>query len=196
VSSPPATFSGWPTTAAAPHYPCLFHQYTDQGGLAGIARAVDRDRWYGTEQDFANFFHRGTIAATVTPSGGGMTPLINGIDFAWTPTGKGYWEVQEDGGVFTHGDAPFLGSLGDKHLNAPIVAIASHPTRWGYWMAGADGGVFTFGDAVFYGSMGSVPLSQPVKEIHVTPSGNGYALVAGDGGFFTFGDAMFAGAGQ
>jgi hypothetical protein len=29
---------------------------------------------------------------------------------AATPTGKGYWFVAADGGVFTFGDAPFYGS--------------------------------------------------------------------------------------
>jgi hypothetical protein len=39
-----------------------------------------------------------------------------------TSTGKGYWEFGADGGVFTFGDAPFEGSLGGLHLNAPINA--------------------------------------------------------------------------
>jgi ribosomal protein L24E len=71
---------------------------------------------------------------------------------AATPTGKGYWFVAADGGVFTFGDAPFYGSMGGKPLNKPIVGMAATPTGKGYWFVAADGGVFTFGDAPFYGS--------------------------------------------
>jgi hypothetical protein len=71
---------------------------------------------------------------------------------ASTPTGKGYWLVGSDGGIFTFGDAQFYGSMGGKILNKPIVAMASTPTGKGYWLVGSDGGIFTFGDAQFYGS--------------------------------------------
>jgi hypothetical protein len=36
----------------------------------------------------------------------------------------GYWEVASDGGIFSF-DAPFAGSLGGIHLNAPIVGITA-----------------------------------------------------------------------
>jgi hypothetical protein len=42
---------------------------------------------------------------------------------AATPTGSGYYLVASDGGVFSY-NAPFLGSMGGKHLNAPMVGIA------------------------------------------------------------------------
>jgi hypothetical protein len=41
-----------------------------------------------------------------------------------TPSGLGYWEVASDGGIFTFGDAQFLGSMGGQHLNAPVVGMA------------------------------------------------------------------------
>jgi hypothetical protein len=40
-----------------------------------------------------------------------------------TPTGKGYWLVASDGGIFAFGDAVFLGSTGAMKLNKPIVTI-------------------------------------------------------------------------
>jgi hypothetical protein len=40
-----------------------------------------------------------------------------------TPDGGGYWEVASDGGIFAFGDAPFDGSTGGIHLNAPVVGI-------------------------------------------------------------------------
>ena len=52
---------------------------------------------------------------------------------AWlpTPTGKGYWLVATDGGIFSFGDAAFFGSTGALRLNKPIVAMAGHPQRAG-----------------------------------------------------------------
>ena len=47
------------------------------------------------------------------------SPIVFGQS---TSTGNGYWEFGADGGVFTYGDAPFKGSLGGLHLNAPITA--------------------------------------------------------------------------
>ena len=40
-------------------------------------------------------------------------------------TARGYWLQGSDGGIFTFGDAPFLGSMGGLPLNAPMVGIAS-----------------------------------------------------------------------
>ena len=64
-----------------------------------------------------------------------------------TPDGNGYWLVASDGGIFTFGDARFLGSTGAIHLNAPIVGMAAIPDGKGYWLVASDGGIFTFGDA-------------------------------------------------
>jgi Cu/Zn superoxide dismutase len=42
-------------------------------------------------------------------------------------TGGGYYLVASDGGIFTYGDAPFLGSTGATKLAAPIVGMATVP---------------------------------------------------------------------
>ncbi len=41
-----------------------------------------------------------------------------------TATGKGYWMVGADGGVFAFGDAGFVGSLGGGNTSSPIVGFA------------------------------------------------------------------------
>jgi hypothetical protein len=99
-----------------------------------------------------------------------------------------------DGGVFAYGTAPFEGSMGGQHLNAPIVGIATTPDGQGYWLVASDGGVFAFGDAPFEGSMGGQHLNAPIVGIAPTRNGQGYWLVAGDGGVFAFGDAGFHGS--
>ncbi len=107
---------------------------------------------------------------------------------------QGVWLVASDGGVFSFGNAPFLGSMGAAHLNRPVVGMASTPDGGGYWLVASDGGVFSFGNARFAGSTGSLPLNRPVVGMASTPDGRGYWLVASDGGVFSFGDARFAGS--
>ena len=106
----------------------------------------------------------------------------------------GYWMVASDGGVFSFGDAGFLGGMGGEHLNAPILGIAPTPTREGYWLLATDGGVFSFGDAGFHGSTGDMKLNSPILGMVPTKTGQGYWLFAKDGGIFAFGDAEFYGA--
>ncbi len=105
----------------------------------------------------------------------------------------GYWEVASDGGIFAFGPN-FLGSMGGKPLNAPVVGMAQTPSGLGYWEAASDGGIFTFGDAGFFGSMGGRHLNAAVTGMASTPTGDGYWEVASDGGIFTFGDAGFFGS--
>jgi hypothetical protein len=106
----------------------------------------------------------------------------------------GYWALSEDGGVYSYGGAPFLGSMANQRLNAKVISLAPTASRNGYWQLASDGGIFSFGDARFFGSTGGVRLNQPVVGMASTPSGNGYWLVARDGGIFSFGDAGFFGS--
>jgi 3D (Asp-Asp-Asp) domain-containing protein len=111
-----------------------------------------------------------------------------------TPTGRGYWLVARDGGVFGFGDARYHGSAADLPLISPIVGIAATPSGGGYWLVASDGGVFSFGDAVYRGSPVAVTLSKPIVAVTATRTGRGYWLVAGDGGVFSFGDAVYRGS--
>ena len=113
---------------------------------------------------------------------------------ASTPT-AGYRLVASDGGVFAFGNSRYYGSLGNLHLNAPIVGAVPTVDDHGYWLVASDGGVFSFGDARFYGSTGNVHLAQPVVGMAAAPDGQGYWLVARDGGVFSFGPgARFRGS--
>src|SRR5204862_319295 len=107
---------------------------------------------------------------------------------------RGYWLAAANGGVFSFGNAAFVGSTGSAPLNKPIVGMASTPTGQGYWLVASDGGVFSFGDAAFFGSVGGNPAVKPVVGMAATPSGQGYWLAGSDGGIFSFGDATFFGS--
>ena len=39
-----------------------------------------------------------------------------------TPSGHGYWLVASDGGIFSYGDARFLGSTGGTRSTSPLSA--------------------------------------------------------------------------
>ena len=108
--------------------------------------------------------------------------------------GQGYWAVGEGGGVFSYGDARFLGSLATDHRSRQIAGIAATPSGGGYWLASRDGDVFSFGDAKFYGSLGKDDLKTTVVGIASLPDGRGYWLATADGGVYTFGDARYYGS--
>jgi hypothetical protein len=99
---------------------------------------------------------------------------------AVAPDGKGYWMVGADGGIFTFGDAVFLGSAANADIGAAVVGIASTPDGAGYWMVAATGGVLTFGDAPFVGPSPNDPPFSPTVGMAVTPDGAGYWLARQD----------------
>jgi uncharacterized protein YkwD len=107
---------------------------------------------------------------------------------AATRTGRGYWLVASDGGVFTFGDARFFGSTGAIRLAQPIVGIATTTTGKGYWMVAADGGLFTFGNARFFGSAAGRLGGQRAVGMATSPDGNGY-LIASQWGAVNTGSA-------
>ena len=108
-------------------------------------------------------------------------------------TGRGYWLVAGDGGVFTFGDGQFHGSAGAIHLNAPVVSMAVRPNGAGYWLYAKDGGVFSF-DVPFFGSEPRLPeCGDQAVALRVTNTGSGYWLASKTGKVFAFGDAPMFG---
>ena len=77
-------------------------------------------------------------------------------------SGSGYWLVTSTGQVYAYGGATYFGGMEGRHLNKPIVGIASTSDGKGYWLIAADGGVFAFGDARYAGSQGSLGTAAPV----------------------------------
>ncbi len=110
------------------------------------------------------------------------------------PAGGGYWLLGEDGGVFSFGDAPFLGSapqpddLATGLSDEPFVGLGATADGGGYYEAGILGAAIGFGDIHNTGngqmSIGDVALGSLVSGVAVTPTGDGAWFVAGDGGVF------------
>ncbi|MDP9401780.1 MAG: SBBP repeat-containing protein [Actinomycetota bacterium] len=166
-------------TAVSPSHPAGAVDIT----VTNLAGTSARNR-------FAQFTFGGP--GVVPPGGPGVVPP-GGPDRALA-SGRGYRLVASDGGIFSFGDAAFLGSTGALALNKPIVGMASTPSGRGYRLVASDGGIFAFGDAAFLGSTGALALNKPIVGMASTPSGRGYWLVASDGGVFAFGDAVFRGS--
>jgi hypothetical protein len=62
-----------------------------------------------------------------------------------TRTGRGYWLIAVDGGVFAFGDATYLGS--GATTGRRFIGAAPTPTGNGYWLVGDDRKLLAFGDA-------------------------------------------------
>jgi hypothetical protein len=110
------------------------------------------------------------------------------------PAGGGYWLIGEDGGVFSFGAAPYLGSasqpanLATGLTDEPFVGLGATADGGGYYEAGILGTAIGFGDIRNIGngqmSLGTVALASLVSGVAVTPTGDGAWFVAGDGGVF------------
>jgi len=159
---------------------------------ASGAWMMDYSAWQPGCTDYSCGGARRMFVAPATLLPPGLASPVTGM--ASTPTGDGYWLVDADGAVSSHGSAVGYGSMAGQHLNAPINHIVATPDGRGYWLVASDGGIFSFGDATFHGSMGGQHLNAPVVDIAPTRDGGGYWLVAADGGIFSFGDATFRGS--
>ena len=140
-------------------------------------------------------FH-GSIQAIVNNVVGAGTLAVDWLDspivaMAGTSTGNGYWLVGADGGIFTFGDAAFLGSIPGvlppgASLDAPIIDIVSAAA--GHLLIGADGGTFSFGAVGFHGS---VPAEGGTNGVVVAADlasdRSGYAVVEAGGVVHPFG---------
>lgn len=128
------------------------------------------------------------------------------VGIAVTVNDGGYWLVASDGGIFSFGDAGFYGSIpglglapagtvGGKHLNAPIVGIVPSSDGRGYFIVASDGGVFAFGDAAFEHSCPGIGgCGGATVAVAPDASGRGYWLITATGNIYAFGDAAYLGA--
>jgi hypothetical protein len=83
------------------------------------------------------------------------------VGMAATRSGNGYWFVASDGGIFSYGDARFLGSTAGGPSRSPIAGMVATDSGNGYRLVAADGVVTAFGDATLLG-VPVGPLNRPV----------------------------------
>ena len=100
---------------------------------------------------------------------------------AASPTGRGYWFVASDGGIFAFGDARFFGSTGGAPPGFPVTGMAATPDGRGYWLVTLVGQVYAFGDASYEGNA-PLPIAASLRGIVAAPGG--YRIVDAAGNVF------------
>jgi hypothetical protein len=108
---------------------------------------------------------------------------------ATSPTGRGYWMVADDGGMFSFGDAGFFGSIPGvlppgRQLDAEMTDMI--PQDKGYLMLAIDGGIFNFGESRFWGSLGGKGLRDVVSAT-IKADRSGYLILRTNGTIHAFG---------
>src|SRR5204862_543158 len=136
----------------------------------------------------------GPIVVVAGTLGISLRPMNPG-DPEPTPSGNGYWVLDDRGAVDAFGDAPGFGGMPAAVLGSGELptSLSATPTGQGYWIFTNRGRAVSFGDARFLGDVSTLALNGPVLDSVATPTGQGYYMVASDGGIFAFGDARFAG---
>src|SRR5919198_25645 len=110
-------------------------------GLSSVATVPTAKATVGT----SGYWLVGTAGFYGSMGGKPLNQPIVGM--AATRSGKGYWLVASDGGIFAFGDAGFYGSTGGFQLVQQIADIAPSGSGPGYWLGATHGGVFAFGAA-------------------------------------------------
>jgi hypothetical protein len=83
-----------------------------------------------------------------------------------TPSGNGYWLIDQSGAVITRGDAQYFGGPNTSPANGTpsggppvlpagqsIVSVGSHPTQQGYWCESSGGLVYGYGASKWFGNV-------------------------------------------
>ncbi len=171
-----------------------------QRPVVGITPTSTRNGYWLVASDGGIFsfgdssFYGSIPGVGLNPAGSGLPNSLNApiVGMVPTLTGRGYFMVASDGGVFSFGDARFEGSCpGIGGCSSPAVTVIPDHSGNGYWVVTTSGGVYAFGDAPFYGSGPLVAV--PVVDAVATPSGNGYWLLYANGAVAAFGAATALG---
>ena len=126
---------------------------------------------------------------STAPSVGSASPIVA---IASTPTGRGYWLLGQDGGVFAFGDASFEGAATSFDHQAPLVGMAPTPratatTCWAPTAACSPSATRT-STVRTIGHHISTAIAVP-------RNGRGYEVATIDGSIFGFGGAPSVTAG-
>lgn len=120
------------TFGDATFYGSTGNMHLDKPAVAMAPTADGKGYWFVASDggvfnfgDAVFYGSTGQLNPALPPGGSNsVNPLdkpANGM--VVTPDGKGYWVAASDGGVFTFGDAGFVGSLGGQSIPSPIVGF-------------------------------------------------------------------------
>jgi hypothetical protein len=109
----------------------------------------------GSDHGYWMLSRTGRVQAVDAPDLGQLPRAINATAMAPTSTGRGLWITSSTGGVFTLGDARFLGSASGLRRNERIVAILTGSGDGGYSLVSNQGRVFNFGTGPAAGGLAS-----------------------------------------
>ena len=122
------------------------------GPIVGMAATPSGDGYWLASADGRVFAFGDALLATAT-AGRADSGLTEGspsrapiVSLAAAPSGRGYWLVARDGGVFAV-NVSFRGSVPERRASTRAVQIRVSESGEGYYVAGEDGAVFAFGDA-------------------------------------------------
>jgi hypothetical protein len=76
-----------------------------------------------------------------------------------TADGGGYTLVGRDGGIFTFGDARYVGSLPGEGIVDTVTSVSPTADGGGYLELSSSGHVYSFGDAPYFGDAGAGAVS-------------------------------------
>ena len=99
-----------------------------------------------------------------------------------TPSGKGYYILESDGGISTRGDAVFFGAgrNADDHTWAGMaLSLDGSGAVNGYWTITMDGTLYPYGAAQRYGYdvLGLDQANGPVRSMAANKGGDGFAVL-------------------
>jgi hypothetical protein len=168
-----------------------------QRPVVGITPTSDKHGYWLDASDGGIFafgdagFYGSLPGLGLHPAGSGLPHSLAAPVVGMVPstTGRGYFMVGSDGGVFAFGDAHFAGSCpGIGGCAGTAVAVMPDATGNGYWLVTSLGDVYAFGDAPFEGNAPPEPVS--VTDAVASPGGEGYWILYSNGAVFSFGDAV------
>jgi hypothetical protein len=147
------------------------------GPIVGMAATPTGDGYWLTSSD-GRVFAFGDAVLNGAAAGRADAGLTEGppsrapiVSMASAPSGRGYWLVAQDGGVFAV-NVPFRGSVPDRQRYGRAVQLRVTESGEGYYVAGADGALFAFGDADRRRERSSRPGGLPVVDVAMRPLGS------------------------
>jgi N-acetylmuramoyl-L-alanine amidase-like protein len=144
------------------------------GPIVGMAATPTGDGYWLTSSE-GRVFAFGDAVLNAAAAGRADSGLTAGppsrapiVSMAASPSGRGYWLVASDGGVFAV-NVPFRGSVPQHQTYGRAVQLRVTDSGDGYYVAGGDGAMFAFGDADRRRERAGRPGGPAIVDVAVRP---------------------------